>query len=158
MAPASGALSSIVRRHQSGSGRFIGANHVLGDSLGMKGNTKRDRRLLFALILFAVSAVVMGLSIFLPAAPAVAAGPTGQAPGSQLRGRLERALDRWSRWLSGYLYQVPGTELYTLNPTLGGGANPYRAVAGNPFAAGVTDTVFEGYFYSVGHITQVLFP
>lgn len=28
----------------------------------------------------------------------------------------------------------------------------------DPFAAGVTDSVFEGNFYSVGHITQVLFP
>lgn len=49
--------------------------------------------------------------------------------------RLDKALDRWARWLSGYLYQIPGTDLYTMNPTLGGGNNPYRDVAGNTFAA-----------------------
>jgi hypothetical protein len=37
--------------------------------------------------------------------------------------------------LSTYLYQIPGTDLYTLNPTLGTGNNPYRDVAGNTFAA-----------------------
>jgi hypothetical protein len=89
-----------------------------------------------------VRVMVMGLAIFLAggrSAPAAAqAAPAGGRPQAfdrQLRQRLERALDRWNRWLSGYLYQVPGTDLYTLNPTLGGGANPYRAVAGNPFAA-----------------------
>ncbi len=52
-----------------------------------------------------------------------------------LQPRLERALDRWCHWLSGYLYQIPGTDLYTLNPTLGTGRGPYRDVAGNQFAA-----------------------
>ncbi len=57
------------------------------------------------------------------------------APAAALRDRLDNALDRWCRWLSGYLYQVPGTDLYTLNPTLGTGALPYRDIAGNQFAA-----------------------
>ncbi len=56
-------------------------------------------------------------------------------PDRELKVRLERALDDWARWLSGYLYQVPGTDLYTLNPTLGTGNNPYRDIAGNQFAA-----------------------
>jgi hypothetical protein len=55
--------------------------------------------------------------------------------GEQLRHRLESALDQWCHWLAGYLYRIPGTDLYTLNPTLGTGANPYRDVAGNQFAA-----------------------
>ncbi len=46
-----------------------------------------------------------------------------------------RALGNWCRWLSSYLYQIPGTDLYTMNPTLGTGAVPYRDVAGNQFAA-----------------------
>lgn len=53
----------------------------------------------------------------------------------ETRERLETALDLWCRWLSGYLYQVPETDLYTMNPTLGTGNNPYRDVAGNLFAA-----------------------
>jgi hypothetical protein len=57
------------------------------------------------------------------------------ASNTELQRRLELSLDRWCRWLSGYLYQIPGTDLYTLNPTLGTGANPYRDVAGNQFAA-----------------------
>ncbi|MHC4441974.1 MAG: hypothetical protein ACYTBZ_01280 [Planctomycetota bacterium] len=56
-------------------------------------------------------------------------------PVVQLRDRLERALDSWCHWLAGYLYRIPGTDLYTLNPTLGTGRNPYRDVAGNQFAA-----------------------
>lgn len=54
---------------------------------------------------------------------------------AELRPRLQRCLDHWCRWLSTYLYRVPGTDLYTLNPTLGTGNNPYRDVAGNQFAA-----------------------
>ena len=57
------------------------------------------------------------------------------SPDRVLKGRLQRALDDWARWLSGYVYQVPGTDLYTLNPTLGTGNNPYRDIAGNQFAA-----------------------
>ena len=49
--------------------------------------------------------------------------------------RLERALDRWCHWLAQDLYRIPGTDLYTMNPTLGTGNNPYRDVAGNQFAA-----------------------
>lgn len=88
-------------------------------------------------------AIAIGLVIVLvgaPSAPALAQGiqaPAAnrpQTPDRPLRQRLERALDHWCRWLSGYLYQVPGTELYTLNPTLGTGA-AYRAIAGNQFAA-----------------------
>ncbi len=62
---------------------------------------------------------------------AVLAGSSGP----DFQQRLEKALDSWCRWLSGYLYQIPGTDLYTLNPTLGTGNNPYRDVAGNTFAA-----------------------
>lgn len=57
------------------------------------------------------------------------------APDQKLKDRLERALGDWAGWLSGYLYRVPGTDLYTLNPTLGTGNNPYRDIAGNQFAA-----------------------
>lgn len=72
-----------------------------------------------------------------PPAPAASepAPADGIANGSELQRRLDRALDRWCRWLAGYLYQVPGTDLYTMAPTLGTGANPYRDVAGNQFAA-----------------------
>jgi len=52
----------------------------------------------------------------------------------QLRARLERALESWCRWLSGYLRPVPGTDLYTMTPRLNTGP-PYRDVAGNQFAA-----------------------
>ncbi len=51
------------------------------------------------------------------------------------RYRLERALDDWCRWLARDLHNIPGTDLYTMNPTLGTGTNPYRDVAGNTFAA-----------------------
>ncbi len=57
------------------------------------------------------------------------------SPADDWRPRIEKALDRWARWLSGYAYQIPGTDLYTLNPTAGTGANPYRDCAGNDFAA-----------------------
>ena len=53
----------------------------------------------------------------------------------ELEPRVERALDRWCRWLAGYLRQVPGTDLYTMTPTLGTNVNRYRDVAGNQFAA-----------------------
>lgn len=53
------------------------------------------------------------------------------------RPRLEEALGKWCRALAEGLYQIPGTDLYTLNPTLGTGRNPYRDVAGNQFAAAV---------------------
>lgn len=63
--------------------------------------------------------------------------PVGQRAGTgqELRARLERALDAWCRWLSGYVRQVPGSELYTLTPAPGTGPNRYRDVAGNQFAA-----------------------
>ena len=87
------------------------------------------RSLLFVVIGF-------GASLALPAQRALAdqTMPASQ-PTAQLRERLDRALDQWCRWLAGYLYQVPGTDLYTMNPTLGTGHNPYRDVAGNTFAA-----------------------
>ena len=53
----------------------------------------------------------------------------------QWQPRLENALDQWCRWLATDLYQIPGTDLYTMNPTLGTGRNPYRDVAGNQFAS-----------------------
>lgn len=52
-----------------------------------------------------------------------------------LRGRIEQALDRWCRWLAGYLRPVPGTDYYTMTPHAGSGGNQYRDVAGNQFAA-----------------------
>ncbi|MBM3334326.1 hypothetical protein FJY63_06665, partial [Candidatus Sumerlaeota bacterium] len=52
----------------------------------------------------------------------------------QLQSRIEQVLDRWCRWLSGYVRPVPDTDLYTLSPKLKTGA-PYRDVAGNQFAA-----------------------
>jgi hypothetical protein len=52
----------------------------------------------------------------------------------QLRTRLERALDKWCRWLAAYVKPVSGTELYTLTPKLNTGPF-YRDVAGNQFAA-----------------------
>jgi len=69
----------------------------------------------------------------LPAAEAVADKTRQRAdsPDEFLRARLQRALDRWCRWLAGNLDPVPGTDLYTFHPTLKG----YRAVAGNQFAA-----------------------
>ncbi|NLX21788.1 MAG: hypothetical protein GXY55_08980 [Phycisphaerae bacterium] len=87
-----------------------------------------------------VAVALVGLAAGSPALAAKrAAGaevPSNTVPEfPSLRPRLEKALDRWCRWLSGYLYQIPGTDLYTLNPTLGTGANPYRDVAGNQFAA-----------------------
>ncbi len=44
-------------------------------------------------------------------------------------------LDRWCRWLSGYVRPVPGTDLYTISPKLKQAGHPYRNVAGNQFAA-----------------------
>lgn len=64
-----------------------------------------------------------------------AAQPATASPAGDLRPRLEKGLDQWCRWLSGYLYQIPGTDLYSLNPTFGTGNNPYRDIAGNCFAA-----------------------
>ncbi|MBN1488741.1 MAG: hypothetical protein JXA69_02395 [Phycisphaerae bacterium] len=77
----------------------------------------------------------MAVGMVLLCSHAAAAEAADTSPGEQLRTRLEQALDQWCRWLSGYLYEIPGTDLYTLNPTLGTGANPYRDVAGNQFAA-----------------------
>lgn len=57
------------------------------------------------------------------------------APDYQLRQRIERSLDRWCRWLAGYLAPVPGTEYYTMTPRANSGRNKYRDVAGNQFAA-----------------------
>lgn len=79
------------------------------------------------------------ISIMLVAASATGVAGTATANGKgdpmQLRARVGQALDRWCRWLSEYAYQVPGTDLYTLNPTMGTGRGPYRDVAGNAFAA-----------------------
>jgi len=55
-------------------------------------------------------------------------------PAQELRLRLEKALDKWCRWLSGYVRPVDGTDLYTLTPRLKTGP-AYRDVAGNQFAA-----------------------
>ncbi len=53
----------------------------------------------------------------------------------ELQQRTERVLDRWCRWLSGYVRPVPGTDLYTISPNLIHCGHPYRNVAGNQFAA-----------------------
>jgi len=66
-------------------------------------------------------------------APVAASAPATGGP--ELRPRLERALDKWCRWLAGYVQPVPGTDLYTLAPKPGVGSHPYRDVAGNQFAA-----------------------
>jgi hypothetical protein len=76
--------------------------------------------------------VLMSLVVF----GGISTVANGASPADDWRARTEKALDRWCRWLSGYLYQIPGTDLYTLNPTAGTGANPYRDCAGNDFAAG----------------------
>jgi len=57
--------------------------------------------------------------------------PAAPAPDREFAERLHRALDRWCRWLAHNVQRVPGTDLYTFHPTLGG----YRSVAGNQFAA-----------------------
>ena len=74
--------------------------------------------------------VVLLISPAFAAPPAPSAGGTAPHP-AQLRRRLETALDHWCRWLAKNVEPVPGTDLYTFHPTLGG----YRAVAGNQFAA-----------------------
>jgi len=53
----------------------------------------------------------------------------------ELQQRIERVLDRWCRWLSGYVRPVPGTDLYTISPNMKQTGHPYRNVAGNQFAA-----------------------
>ncbi|NUQ63401.1 MAG: hypothetical protein HUU20_13060 [Pirellulales bacterium] len=53
----------------------------------------------------------------------------------ELQQRIEKVLDRWCRWLSGYVRPVPGTDLYTISPKLKQAGHPYRNVAGNQFAA-----------------------
>lgn len=86
--------------------------------------------------------VGIALGMLLAAAMAGAAAEVQQArrhpPSSvarQLQGRIERVLDRWCRWLSGYVRPVPGTDLYTISPKLKQAGHPYRNVAGNQFAA-----------------------
>ena len=77
------------------------------------------------------------LTLLAVALPSLAAAEPRPLPpaNAAMKARLDKALDSWCRWLSGYLYQVPGTDYYTMNPTLGTGPNPYRDVAGNTFAA-----------------------
>jgi len=85
---------------------------------------------------------VIALAALLAAAtrPAAADRPAaGRDPPSavhqELQQRIERVLDRWCRWLSGYVRPVPGTDLYTISPKLKQAGHPYRNVAGNQFAA-----------------------
>jgi len=81
------------------------------------------------------------LGVLLAAVPAVAAdrpAPDRNPPSAvaeELEQRTERVLDRWCRWLSGYVRPVPGTDLYTISPKLEQAGHPYRNVAGNQFAA-----------------------
>ena len=85
--------------------------------------------------------LVFGLSlgIFLAAVHLHAdegrAGSKAPRPDQELRGRLEHSLDRWCRWLAGYVQPVPETDLYTMTPRAGSGRNRYRDVAGNQFVA-----------------------
>ncbi|NUQ64811.1 MAG: hypothetical protein HUU20_20300 [Pirellulales bacterium] len=65
----------------------------------------------------------------------VRAESSGSTPDRQLRQRIERSLDRWCRWLAGYLQPVADTEYYTMTPRANTGRNKYRDVAGNQFAA-----------------------
>ncbi len=92
------------------------------------------RRRSFSFIVIAALALV-GAVLSSPAAAQPVDGASSNSINQQFQQRLEKALDQWCRWLSTYLYQIPGTDLYTLNPTLGTGNNPYRDVAGNTFAA-----------------------
>jgi len=87
----------------------------------------------FAYVVTLVILTVLALSASPPLAEAAASRIRQQADSSDkvLRARIERALDRWCRWLADNLDPVPGTDLYTFHPTLEG----YRAVAGNQFAA-----------------------
>ena len=52
-----------------------------------------------------------------------------------VRQRIEQALDRWCRWLAGYVRPVPGTGYYTMTPHPNSGVNRYRDVAGSQFVA-----------------------
>jgi hypothetical protein len=103
------------------------------------------RQRLFLLVLGgAALAIITGTAPGVVPSPAVAVD--AKAPNApvqeetvgtneELPERLERALERWCRWLAGYLRQVPGTDLYTLVPKLNTNRNAYRDVAGNQFAA-----------------------
>ncbi len=94
-------------------------------------------QLAFLIICAGVTLSVLALRVNSTAAKApeatVRASPVSS--NEELPERLERALDRWCRWLAGYLRQVPGTDLYTLVPKLNTNRNSYRDVAGNQFAA-----------------------
>jgi len=80
---------------------------------------------------------------------AVAGGGAAVNLNADLHRRLESALDQRCRWLSGYLYQIPGTGLYTMNPTLGTGSDfagcggQYVSGRGRPVLAG-TDSAGGG--------------
>jgi len=81
------------------------------------------------------------LGVLLAAGAAAAADrpePPGNPPSAvaqQLQQRIQRVLDRWCRWLSGYVRPVADTDLYTISPRLKEAGHPYRNVAGNQFAA-----------------------
>lgn len=83
------------------------------------------------------TALLVGL-LFLALLPAVrraqAESKSGR-PDRELRMRLEGSLDRWCRWLAGYLRPIPDTDYYTMTPYPNTGYNRYRDVAGNQFAA-----------------------
>ncbi len=83
--------------------------------------------------------ILLSLAVLLadgrPGAGAEWAGVTRSATDKVLRQRIERALDRWCRWLAGYVRPVPDTDYYTMSPRPQSGRNAYRDVAGNQFAA-----------------------
>ena len=91
--------------------------------------------------------MLLAAAIIFSASPVSAAEPgvqedegiqpvrTSVETGEPLRARLEQALERWCRWLSGYVRPLPDSDLYSLTPQAGTGPNRYRDVAGNQFAA-----------------------
>jgi hypothetical protein len=76
--------------------------------------------------------VVAGVSPRVPAAEP--ARQEAAAWKEAFRARVEQSLDKWCRWLAGYVRPVPDSDLFTLTPKLKTGP-AYRDVAGNQFAA-----------------------
>jgi hypothetical protein len=88
--------------------------------------------------LFTVTVLGVLLAAAVPAVAADRSAPRRSPPSAvhqELQQRIDRVLDRWCRWLSGYVRPVPGTDLYTISPKLKQAGHPYRNVAGNQFAA-----------------------
>jgi hypothetical protein len=85
-----------------------------------------------------LTVTLLGVGLAAAAAAAERPAPRRNPPSAvaqELQQRIERVLDRWCRWLSGYVRPVPDTDLYTISPKLKQAGHPYRNVAGNQFAA-----------------------